>query len=144
MAIQFALVAAIVGAGFLPPRWPESVRGGLGVAGALLALAGVVFAVSATRALGRSLTPFPRPSERGLLVERGPYRLVRHPIYGAGLLFFTGYALCASVAALVGTAALAFVWALKSRLEERLLAGRYPGYSAYAARVRRRFLPYVW
>lgn len=144
VAIQFVLIGTVVAAGFLPPRWPEGAQGVLGAAGAALAVAGGLFAVWAARTLGRSLTPFPRPSERGELVERGPYRLVRHPIYGAGILFLAGYSLFASVPALAVTAALAGVWALKARVEERLLAARYPAYGAYWARTPRRFLPYVW
>lgn len=144
MAIQFVLMAAIVGAGFVEPRWPEGARDVLSAAGAVLAVGGGAFAVGAARALGRSLTPFPRPSARGELIEAGPYRLVRHPIYGAGLLFFAGFSLFASVPALALTAALSAVWALKARVEERWLASRYPGYAAYCARTPRRFLPYVW
>ncbi len=144
VAIQFVLMAAIVGGSFLEPSWPAGVRDVLRVAGAVLAVAGCALAVAAVRVLGRSLTPFPRPSARGGLVQAGPYRLVRHPIYGAGLLVFAGYSLFAGVPALVLTAALAAVWALKSRVEERWLASRYPDYAAFRARTPRRFLPFVW
>ena len=144
VAIQFVLMAAIVGAGFLEPRWPEGARDVLRVAGAVLVVAGGAFAVAAGRALGSSLTPFPRPSTRGGLVEAGPYRLVRHPIYGAALLVFAGFSLFASVPALALTAVLAAVWALKARVEERLLAAHYPAYAAYLERTPRRFLPHVW
>lgn len=144
VAIQFVLIGAVVGAGFLPPRWPDGARDVLSAAGAVLAVAGGLFAVWAARTLGRSLTPFPKPASRGELVEAGPYRFVRHPIYGAAILFLAGFSLFASVPALAVTAALACVWALKARVEERLLAARYPGYGAYCARTPRRFLPYVW
>ncbi len=144
MAIQFVLIAAIVGGGFLEPSWPAGVRDVLRGGGALLAVAGCALAVSSVRALGRSLTPFPRPSAHGGLVETGPYRLVRHPIYGAGLLILTGYSLFTGVPALVLTALLVAVWALKSRVEERWLTSRYPEYAAFRARTPRRFLPFVW
>jgi protein-S-isoprenylcysteine O-methyltransferase Ste14 len=32
----------------------------------------------------------------------------------------------------------------KSRLEERWLIERHPAYAGYRARVRRRFVPYLW
>ena len=144
VAIQFVLMAAIVGAGFLEPRWPEGARHVLSAAGAALVVAGGAFAVAAGRALGSSLTPFPRPSTRGGLVEAGPYRLVRHPLYGAGLLVLAGFSLFASVPALALTAVLAAVWALKARVEERFLAARYPAYAAYLERTPWRFLPHVW
>jgi protein-S-isoprenylcysteine O-methyltransferase Ste14 len=35
------------------------------------------------------------------------------------------------------------LWWHKARLEERLLGGRYPGYSDYMRRVKRRFVPGV-
>lgn len=137
-------MAAIVGSGFLEPRWPEGARDALRAAGAVLFVAGGAFAVAAVRALGSSLTPFPRPSARGGLVEAGPYRLVRHPIYGAGLLVCAGFSLFASVPALALTAVLGACWTLKARVEERFLAARYPAYAAYLVRTPRRFLPYVW
>ena len=95
------------------------------------------------RALGRSLTPFPRPREGGELVTSGPYRLARHPIYGGGILFFLGWALFSAPLALLGVAALAALWVGKSRLEERLLAARYPDYDGYRRNTPRRFVPFI-
>jgi protein-S-isoprenylcysteine O-methyltransferase Ste14 len=140
---QFVLMACVVAAGFLPPEWPDGARGVLRVAGAVLAVVGVAFAVWAGRVLGRSLTPFPRPVAAGL-VTTGPFRLVRHPIYTGGLGLFLGYALFTSVAALVLTLALAVLWAAKLRVEERLLAEVYDGYAAYQRRVRWRLVPLVY
>ena len=75
-----------------------------------------------------------------MLVENGPYRLVRHPIYGAGLLFLFGYGLLTSVLATATLPAIAILWWLKSNVEERHLAERFPGYDDYRRRVRRRML----
>ena len=123
----------------LPPRpaawlvWP----------GLVLALAGAAFSGWAFATLGRSLTPFPEPRGGATLVETGPFALVRHPIYGGGLLFFLGLSVALGPAGLVPAAALDVLWLLKSREEERRLAARFPGYEAYLRRVRRRFLPGV-
>jgi protein-S-isoprenylcysteine O-methyltransferase Ste14 len=141
---QFIVMAAVVVALFLPPGWPDSARTQLAVAGAALAVAGVAIAVSAGLALGRWLTPFPRPAPGAELVVRGPYRVVRHPFYAGGLLFFCGLSLVGSVAALVGTGALGLVWARKSRVEEGHLLARFPAYADYAARVRWRLIPGVY
>ncbi len=84
----------------------------------------------------------PRPKAHGELVETGLYAVVRHPIYGAGLLAFSGYGLAATSwpsLALVGP--LALLWAEKAKREEAWLAAQYPGYEAYRRRVRRRFVP---
>ena len=133
---QFALIAVILALGVLPPRWPDWVR----VVGILFILAGVAGFFWAARTLGRSFTPYPRPLQEGVLVEDGPYRLVRHPIYGAGLLVLFGYGLLTSVVATAALPAIAILWWLKSSVEERYLEARYPGYADYRRRVRRRML----
>ena len=92
---QFALMAVILGLGIVPPIWPDWVRA-LGIA---VTLAGAALGIWAGRTLGSSLTAFPRPRADGELVERGPYAIVRHPIYTAGTLFFLGYGLLASIPA---------------------------------------------
>lgn len=141
---QFVLMGATIGAGILPPRWPDAVKLQLAVAGALAAFAGALVAYLAAHELGRALTPFPEPARRGTLVESGPYRLVRHPIYAAGLVFFVGYALFAGPLALLGTALLGWLWVHKSSVEEARLRERYEEYSTYAQRVRWRLVPRVW
>ena len=140
---QFVLLVAVVAAGFLPPDWPASAGRALDVAGAVLAIAGLGFAIWAGRTLGRSLTPFPRPVEEGL-VTRGPFAVVRHPIYTGGLGLCVGYSLFAGPAALALTIALGFLWAGKLRVEERLLTAVYDGYPAYQARVRWRLVPLLY
>jgi protein-S-isoprenylcysteine O-methyltransferase Ste14 len=140
VVVQFALMLAILALGAVPPRWP----GWLQLLGAALCLGGGAVAVWAARTLGRSLTPFPRPRPEGELVETGPYAWVRHPLYGAGLLFFLGYGLLASVPATAAVAALATLWWLKAGVEERYLAAQFPAYEAYRSRVRRRLLPYLF
>lgn len=144
VVLQFVVMGLALAAGYVPPHWPGGAHRVLVVIGAVLAVAGISTAVWASRTLGRSFTPFPRPLQTGELVCRGPYRLVRHPVYCAGLAFFVGYSLFSSVSALAATAVLACVWALKARVEERFLRERYPGYEDYAARVRYRLLPLVY
>jgi protein-S-isoprenylcysteine O-methyltransferase Ste14 len=140
---QFAVIGVVVVLGLLGPRWPHGARAALAVVGAVLAVAGGAVGVWASRLLGRGFTPYPKPLETGELVERGPYRLVRHPVYFGGLLFFLGYSLYSGPAALAATLGLAVLWALKARVEERHLRERYAGYEEYARRVRRRLVPFV-
>ena len=142
MVIQFVLMATIVVAGLVGPNWP----GGRAVVvvGIVIALAGAAVAVSAARALGRSMTPFPRPPGGATLVERGPYRLVRNPIYSGGILSFVGVSLILSPAALVVTIVLAIVWALKVQVEERFLRAAFPDYPDYCARTPARLIPFVY
>jgi protein-S-isoprenylcysteine O-methyltransferase Ste14 len=144
VGLQFAVMAVLLGAGFLPPDWPHDAQRTLSAVGLVLAVAGGGLAVWASRLLGRGFTPYPRPRAEGELVDRGPYRVVRHPVYSAGLLFFTGYSLHAGVLALIVTVALGVVWALKARVEEEFLSDRYSGYAEYASRVGYRFVPFVY
>lgn len=144
VALQFALLAAILVLGVVGPSWPDAARWWLKGAGAALVFAGGFVIVKAARALGSGLTPFPKPAHAGKLVEDGPFAVVRHPVYSGGILFATGISLALSPWALVATAVLTLVWALKARVEERLLLARYPAYADYRARTRYRLIPYVY
>ena len=95
---QSALMVLVVVLVFLPPFWPRQ----LSFVGIPLAALGAVGFVWSARALGKSMTPYPRPRETGELIEKGPYRFVRHPIYAAGFLFFLGVGLSSSVPATLG------------------------------------------
>lgn len=74
----------------------------------------------------------PEPKAHGHLVTTGPYRWVRHPMYGAVLL------LAASASAWLMNLMGAVVWLAllgvliaKAHLEERWLVERYPHYAEY-------------
>jgi protein-S-isoprenylcysteine O-methyltransferase Ste14 len=134
---QFALMAFVLVAGFLPPGWPAGPAPLLAALGAMIALLSLILAVWAWRTLSErgAASPFPVPREGARLVEGGPYMYLRHPIYAAGLLFFFGFALATSPAAFVPLAALGLLWRNKARLEEDYLEGRYPDYREYRERV---------
>jgi protein-S-isoprenylcysteine O-methyltransferase Ste14 len=84
--------------------------------------------------------------ERGQrVVDRGPYRFVRHPMYAAVLPLTVGMALwlgstAAAIAAIVPTA---LIW-VRAVVEERFLRAALPGYAEYMERIRYRVVPYVW
>ncbi|MEX1125861.1 MAG: 2-amino-4-hydroxy-6-hydroxymethyldihydropteridine diphosphokinase [Acidimicrobiia bacterium] len=113
------------------------------VGAVILVVGGVSVAISA-RSLGRALTALPEPVAGATLVESGPYRYVRHPIYGAIFLILLGASLLfASTAGnLLSLGLLGFFWA-KSRYEERQLRIVYPQYSSYRRRVTKRFIPFL-
>lgn len=115
-------------------------------AGALFLFAGGVLAAWGLVALrsGQALTSVPYPLAGGELVQSGPFRLVRHPIYGGLILVAAGLAsFAASVPAFVATAALAVTLDLKRRREEIWLTERYSAYPAYRTRTRA-LIPFVF
>ena len=144
VALQFVLLPVAIAVGLVAPGWPESVAPPLSIVGAVTAIAGGLVAVLAARALGSSLTPWPRPGDPASFVERGPYRVVRHPIYLGGILFTTGFSLAFSPWALLPTAALAVTWGLKAQVEERFLDERYPEFAGYCERTPYRLVPFVY
>jgi protein-S-isoprenylcysteine O-methyltransferase Ste14 len=80
------------------------------------------------RTLGTALTAVSRAaSENATLVEHGPYRFVRHPMYVAGLLVFLGLrAVSASVPATAVVLLLAVLLALQGGRRGAHLSSRFP------------------
>jgi protein-S-isoprenylcysteine O-methyltransferase Ste14 len=117
----------------------------------LLRVCGLVFlgisalcGISGTIALGRHLTPFPKPVAQGRLVRRGIYALMRHPLYTAVMSATAGWSLfCQSWPALAVSGVLAVFLDAKARREERWLREQFPEYADYQRRVRR-FIPWIY
>ena len=101
----------------------------------ILIISGTAFAVCAVLVLGRSISIVPQARQ---LVTRGPYAVVRHPLYlgeivamiGVTLQFFSVWAL--------------FLFALqcafqlqRMKYEERLLIDAFPEYRGYMASTAR-------
>jgi protein-S-isoprenylcysteine O-methyltransferase Ste14 len=113
-----------------------SIEGGLA-----LVLVAACLSCASLVALGRRFGV--RPALRGL-ATRGPYRLVRHPIYLAYLLSDIGYNLQEWNSGTVMLVVLGWLSILyRIRAEERVLA-RDPGWHAYTGRVRSRLIPGIW
>ncbi len=79
------------------------------------------------------------------VISSGPYALVRHPMYSAGLLMLTGVPLSlGSWWALLAMAVIVPAVILRLLDEERFLAKHLAGYVDYQNRVRYRLLPPIW
>ena len=112
--------------------------------GAVLVALGVALGLWAMLVMGRHLRIMPEPAADAKLLRRGPYRLVRHPMYSAVVLAATGWLLCDfSWPRLACLAALLPVLAFKAAREERMLGEKFSDYAAYRATTRR-FIPWVW
>ena len=115
------------------------------IVGAALMIVAGVLAISAAWLLGGTTTPYPAPLPGGEFVDRGVYRLVRHPMYGGAILGFCGLALFrSSLPDLIFGLALIPFFRAKSGFEEDLLVANYGEYEAYRNRVKRRFIPWIF
>jgi protein-S-isoprenylcysteine O-methyltransferase Ste14 len=102
-------------------------------AGYLLVVAGTGWAVWSVRFLGRSLSVIAQARE---VVDGGPYRLVRHPLYLGEIVSSLGVAMVAgSVWALCAWVALCLLQAYRALREEQVLLQALPGYRSYRART---------
>ena len=115
------------------PAWPA---GGL-----LLVTLAACLSLASLLSLGRRFGVY--PALRGL-VTRGPYRLVRHPMYLAYVIADIGYNLQewnfgTALLVMAGWASLIY----RIQAEERILS-QNAGWSTYAASVRYRLLPGIW
>ena len=111
------------------------------VAGFDLQMIGLVICVASFIALGRSFGF--AAADRGL-VQRGPYSLVRHPIYASYFFLQIGYLL--QSLSLRNTLVVFFICSCnigRAVVEERLLVSSGP-YNDYRLRVPWRLVPGLW
>ncbi|PLA74783.1 isoprenylcysteine carboxyl methyltransferase [Hydrogenovibrio sp. SC-1] len=135
VAIQFLAMAGML----LSADWIAlNVWGLMQLAGALLAIWAVL-----TMHLGRfNIVPDPRPD--GVLVQTGPYRWIRHPMYASLLyVFFPMTVTHASFETSVLFGVLVFDLLIKLHYEEQLLINRFTDYVDYQRRTQR-LIPYLY
>jgi protein-S-isoprenylcysteine O-methyltransferase Ste14 len=132
---RFAAVAGTyLSAGFVLLPLQE-LSGAVYLVSLLLIIAGTGFAICAVLVLGRSISLMP---EARRLVTRGPYTLVRHPLYLGELVALAGVALQYHSA--LALLLLGLVWAFQLRrmkYEELVLFQFFPEYGDYMARTAR-------
>jgi protein-S-isoprenylcysteine O-methyltransferase Ste14 len=136
----FALATEVRGAAIREGRWP------LFVAGLVLMGAGIAIRQWAISVLGRFFTIDVQVHRGQTVVERGPYRWVRHPAYSGMIITLLGIGLTlgswASLAVLALVPAAGLV--VRIRFEERaLLEGLGEPYRRFAT-SRPHLFPGVW
>jgi protein-S-isoprenylcysteine O-methyltransferase Ste14 len=113
--------------------------------GALLTFGGMVGTFSCRHYLGKFWAADATLQANHQVVDTGPYRLVRHPIYTMALMMYLGTTLVFPVwwngLAFVG---LLVMHLLKTWSEDRFLRAELTGYAEYQTRVRFRLIPGVW
>ena len=114
--------------------------------GLLVAAGGLSLRVWAPRVLGRFYTRTLRMDEQQMVVEQGPYRLIRHPGYAGVLALWIGAGLALGnllvTFAILGIMLAAYAYRI--RAEERMLVQALgQPYRDYQARTRR-LIPFLY
>src|SRR5262252_9130675 len=133
LLLIFLATAALDAGRFRWSAMPIVVRA-IGTAAVVAAIAVIWWCGAANRFLSANTRI---QSERGhTVVQHGPYRFVRHPLYAARVILITGAALTlGSWMALVPAALNAVLLVLRTSLEDRMLTSELPGYREYAKHV---------
>lgn len=106
--------------------------------GIALTLTGIAFAFWARAALGRNWSGSVTIKENHELIRRGPYRIVRHPIYSGVLLALLGTAIVfGRLRGFLGVAiAFGALW-MKLQMEEQFMAEQFgEQYALYKSEVK--------
>jgi protein-S-isoprenylcysteine O-methyltransferase Ste14 len=145
VVLQIVLIGAVFLSAFAGRSWSGTFRVVAYALGGTVLVLGLWMLVAGAARLGKALTPLPAPRQETDVVSTGVYRLVRHPIYGGGLLIALGWTIVfATWPGAVLTAVLAVFFDLKSRREEVWLVERLRGYDAYRRATPRRLLPFIY
>jgi protein-S-isoprenylcysteine O-methyltransferase Ste14 len=112
--------------------------------GAVLCVVGLSFCIWARLTLGRNWSGTVTLKEGHELVERGPYRLVRHPIYtGMLAMFLADLIVVGDVAGIIGLVLVFISFWIKLGDEEQVMLKQFPEqYSSYQRRVKR-LIPFL-
>ncbi len=114
------------------------------IVGSVLLPTGIILIALAIFRMGPNLTAVPYPKEQGTLIETGPYRLVRHPMYCGLILIAFAWALLVHGWLTIGYAIIILVFFdIKSRREEQWLKEKFSSYGEYQKRVRK-LIPFVY
>jgi protein-S-isoprenylcysteine O-methyltransferase Ste14 len=133
--LAYLACAAAITSVILFAQPPRSTPEGLVLAGEAFALGACLWLLASVVTLGRCFGVL--PEARGL-VTRGPYHIIRHPVYLGEIGACIGLAVASPSPR--NAAALAVVSAaqlLRMRLEEKALIEAFPDYATYAAETPR-------
>lgn len=140
VALQFGLIALLVWL-----AWPVVLSGEAPQAAWACAVLGVLvglWAVSTNQLGNFNIRPTPRAG--GKLVQQGPYRWIRHPMYTAVMTCGVACAWASANGwAWLATLTLMLVLGTKALLEERWMSQVHAGYAEYR-RHTWRFVPWLF
>jgi protein-S-isoprenylcysteine O-methyltransferase Ste14 len=147
---SFGLMYALIAAFALPyvpifsfVNWAP-VPTPIAVVGLLIFALGIVFFVAARQELGRNWSQTVSAKENQELVTRGPYALVRHPMYFGGLVACLGAAMVVGGAFVFMLITLLPIFIWRVGAEDKLMTHQFPTqYPAYIQHTKA-LIPWVW
>jgi protein-S-isoprenylcysteine O-methyltransferase Ste14 len=141
IALMLAFPLAFVGAWMFPQRALVP----LFAAGLTLILLGSLLRRYCFRSLGKYFTGDVRARADQPVISTGPYRLIRHPSYTAGMMMFIGIGLAlGNVVSLALVAVTAIVtYSYRVAIEERALVQTIGEPYRNFMKDRKRFIPYI-
>lgn len=116
------------------------------IAGAVLVGAGMVLVWETYRANTFATTQVRVQTERAqTVVDSGPYRYVRHPMYAGMVLYLLGTPLMlSSLWGLAVIPVMLVLLGLRTLGEEQVLKADLPGYTEYTSKTPWRIVPGIW
>ncbi len=118
----------------------------LGWVGLLVAALGIALRLWANQVLGEFYTRTLKVSEQQVIVQQGPYAVIRHPGYLGMLTMWAGAGLAVTnwVAFLLAAGAILVAYTYRIRSEEAMLAATFgEQYQAYQQRTRK-LIPFIF
>jgi len=112
-----------------------------------IAIAASFVVIARCLAVNHFLASYARlqPDRGQSVVQSGPYRIVRHPMYTALIAYaFGAVLLLGSWLGLIFATLIGALFVIRTRLEDRMLTTGLEGYRAYTMRVTSRLVPGVW
>ncbi|MFV1963652.1 MAG: isoprenylcysteine carboxylmethyltransferase family protein [Acidimicrobiia bacterium] len=114
------------------------------IIGVLIAVSGAALSLWSALLHGSRLSPFPFPVEGMKVIDTGPYRYVRHPMYSGIVLFTLGVGLAyGKPTVLLSSLTFLVFFVAKSGHEEDMMIKYMDGYRDYRSTVPWRIIPYL-
>jgi len=148
LLVVLGIAGAVLGALWLTRFAQFAVHGGQAAValGEIVAVSGIVLRTWAILTLDRFFTFVVRIADDHIVVQNGPYRVLRHPGYAGAMLALVGAGIAMGnwLSLLIIIAGPGVVLGVRIRVEDATMAAALgPSYQAYASRTAR-LIPRIW